>query len=151
MRSELPVTMVPSTGLTAQQSILPICPRKVASSLPLVVSHSFRVLSPLAVCVWCLVAGAVLVLLFTAARLRYPWWPLHPLMFALWATGHIRHFAGAFFLGWVIKVLVTKYGGTRLYGRLKPLMIGLIAGEILGAVLPCIVGAIYYACTGEPP
>ena len=30
-------------------------------------------------------------------------------------------------------------------------MIGLIAGEILGAVFPCVVGAIYYAFTGEPP
>lgn len=107
--------------------------------------------APNALCVWSMLGGFVLVLLFTVARLRYTWWPLHPLMFALWATNHVKHFAGAFLLGWFVKMAVTKYGGSHLYGRLKPLMVGLIAGEVLGAVVPCIVGALYYFVTGDPP
>jgi hypothetical protein len=59
--------------------------------------------------------------------------------------------AGAFFIGWLVKVMVSKYGGAKSYQALKPLMFGLVAGEILGAVVPSIVGAIYYAITGEIP
>ena len=109
---------------------------------------SFR---PSGICVWSLIAGLVLVLLFTVARLRLTWWPLHPLMFALWATNHVKHFAVSFFIGWLVKGLVVKYGGNHMYDRLKPLMVGLIAGEVLGAFAPCIVGFIYYLITGEPP
>ena len=57
----------------------------------------------------------------------------------------------AFLLGALVKWLVLKYGGNRTYKRIKPLMIGLIAGEVLGALLPSLVGAIYYFLTGERP
>ena len=103
------------------------------------------------VCTWAMMGGLVLVLIFTTCRLRFPWWPLHPLLFVTWATEPIWRLCGSFLIGWVIKVAVTKYGGSRLYNRLKPLMIGLIAGEILGAVFPSIVGAVYYLITREPP
>ena len=60
--------------------------------------------------------------------------------------------AGSFFIGWVIKKLVIKYGGNSVYAKAKPFMIGLIAGEILGAILPSVVAAIYYFATnGEMP
>ena len=64
----------------------------------------------------------------------------------------IISFALTFFIGWVIKKLVIKYGGTGVYNRARPFMIGLIAGEIFGAILPSIVAAIYYVVTnGEMP
>jgi hypothetical protein len=44
-----------------------------------------------------------------------------------------------------------KYGGNNTFDRLKPLMVGLIAGEMLGAFVPCVAGAVYYVVTGEPP
>ncbi len=30
-------------------------------------------------------------------------------------------------------------------------MIGLIAGDMVGGVIPMIIGAVIYATTGEPP
>lgn len=96
-------------------------------------------------------SGLALVLLFSLARLRFSWWPLHPVLFLTWATEPQRRMAGAFFIGWLVKVMVSKYGGAKSYQALKPLMFGLVAGEILGAVVPSIVGAIYYAITGEIP
>jgi hypothetical protein len=105
--------------------------------------------SPSGICVASLVAGVGLVLVFTVARLRLSWWPLHPLMFALWATNHVRRFAWSFLIGWAVKMLVVKYGGNRSYEHLKPLMVGLVAGELLGAFVPCIVGWIYWMATGE--
>jgi hypothetical protein len=111
----------------------------------------FAEMAPNPVCMWAMAAGFVLVVLFTIGRLRFPWWPIHPLIFVTWATEPIWRLCGTFLLGWVVKVMVTKYGGSRLYNRLKPLMIGLIAGEVLGAVFPSIVGAVYYFVTGDTP
>ena len=112
----------------------------------------FSHLQPNRTCVWCMVIGLVLVLAFSAARLHFTWWPLHPMLFVTWNTPHMPHFAGSFFIGWVIKKLVIKYGGTGVYNKTRPFMVGLIAGEIFGAILPSIVAAIYYIVTnGEMP
>ena len=83
--------------------------------------------------------------------LRYPRWPLHPVMFLILGGWQSRTLAVSFLLGWFIKVMVTKYGGATVYRRLKPLMIGIIAGDIFGAMLPIFVGAVYYFWTGELP
>jgi len=91
------------------------------------------------------------VLLFAFLRRRFAWWPLHPILFVLLGTYQSNTLAFSFLLGWLVKVLVAKYGGSKIYVRLKPLMIGLIAGEILAAVIPVVVGAVYYFVTGEPP
>jgi len=46
---------------------------------------------------------------------------------------------------------VAKYGGARIYQFVKPLMIGLVAGEVLAIVVTAVVGSVYYLKTGEPP
>ncbi|MBT4817978.1 MAG: hypothetical protein HON70_19890 [Lentisphaerae bacterium] len=107
--------------------------------------------APHPACVTAMLAGLGLFLVFAVARLRLRWWPLHPLLFVIWGTEPIWRMCGAFLLGWAIKMTIQKYGGATVYNRLKPVMMGLIAGEILGAVFPCIVGAIYYLVTGTPP
>lgn len=95
--------------------------------------------------------SAALVLVFSGLRLRFANWPLHPVMFLVWSTYAGNAFAQSFIIGWLIKVSVTKYGGAKIYQQFKPLMFGLIAGEMLGGVVPMIVSLIYYIFTGEPP
>ncbi len=95
--------------------------------------------------------GLGLFLLFTAGRLRFPKWPLHPVIFLLWSTYFAHVFAASFFAGWLIKTLVTKYGGAAGYQKLKPFMFGLIAGDMLGGIIPILVGFVYYFVTGQIP
>ena len=95
--------------------------------------------------------GLGLVLLFTTARLRFPKFPLHPVLFLVWITHPGRAFAPSFLIGWLVKLLVTKYGGATFYRKGMPLMFGLIAGEMLGGVIPMVVGAIYHLATGQIP
>jgi hypothetical protein len=93
--------------------------------------------------------GATLFL--AAARLRWTWWPIHPIFIScMWHYPTIELWF-SFLLGSLVKYCVIKFGGNRWYNELKPLMLGLIAGDLLGIVIPAIVGAIYYFVTGEPP
>lgn len=93
--------------------------------------------------------GIALALAF--ARLRFTWWPLHPMAFVFLGGFPSYYNWFTFLLAWLTKVLVTKYGGARLYERLKPLMIGIIAGSVLGALVPMLVGSAYYFVAGRPP
>lgn len=92
-----------------------------------------------------------LTLLFTALRHRFARWPLHPLIFLTMTTYQSALMAFSVLVGWLVKRLVMQYGGARAYQRLKPLMIGLVAGEVLSAAVPLIVGVLYAAVTGRPP
>ena len=111
----------------------------------------FTEMSPKAPCLIGFAGGLAAVLTFTAIRLRWPKWPLHPVLFLVWYTYAGRQFAASFLCGWGIKVLVTQYGGAPWYQRLKPLMCGLIAGEMLGGLMPMAIGLVYWLATGLPP
>jgi len=84
-------------------------------------------------------------------RLRFTWWPLHPMAFVFLGGFPAIYTWFSFLLAWLTKVAVTKYGGAKLYEQLKPLMIGIIAGSVLGGLLPVLVGCIYYFVAGRPP
>ncbi|UCC82503.1 MAG: hypothetical protein JSW46_16215, partial [Gemmatimonadota bacterium] len=58
--------------------------------------------------------------------------------------------AVSFLLGWFVKVMICKYGGERTYQKLRPLMFGLIAGDMLAGIVLTIVGTTYYFATGTP-
>lgn len=108
-------------------------------------------MSPELLCVVVMLLALLLVLLFTFLRYRFSRWPLHPIMFVTWASTPLRMMGGSYLIGWLIKKAVSKYGGNNAYNRLKPLMFGLIAGELLGALLPSLVGTIYFMMTGDRP
>ena len=93
--------------------------------------------------------GLALILAF--GRLRFTWWPLHPMAFVFLGGFPSYYNWFTFLLAWLLKTLVSKYGGSRLYERLKPLMIGIIAGSVLGSLLPMVVGSVYYFAVGRPP
>jgi hypothetical protein len=111
----------------------------------------FGHISPNNACVIGFFVMTGLVLLFAAGRLHFPRWPLHHAMFLVLGTWQAKNLAAPFLLGWLIKSAVTKYGGGAGYNQVKPIMIGLIAGDMLGGIIPMIVGAIYYFWTGVPP
>lgn len=97
------------------------------------------------------VGAAALVLGMTLLRHRMPRFPLHPVLLVFGMIYEARMMGFSFLLGWAIKSLITRYGGAKAYQRLKPLMIGLIGGELLASLVPLIVGVIYSAVTGRAP
>lgn len=95
--------------------------------------------------------GVTLVLVCGAARVRLPWWPIHPVLFIVWGTYPMSHFAFSFLLAAVTKWAVVRLGGIRAFHAAMPLMIGFIAAELLAVLGWSVVGAIYYAATGLTP
>jgi hypothetical protein len=84
------------------------------------------------------VGGAVAVLL-GLLRLRFWWWPFHPLGYLAANCWGWSYRATPFVLGWLIKILVIRYGGLRLYRATIPVAIGLIVGDALnGGVWACV-------------
>ena len=76
-------------------------------------------------------------------------WPIHPIVFVFLSGGQAMHMAFSFLAGWLVKSLVVRYGGGRLYERLKPLMVGIIAGALASGLVRMIVGLSYYAVIGH--
>jgi hypothetical protein len=95
--------------------------------------------------------GAALVIATAVARLRLPWWPLHPIAFLVWGTYPIIMFAFSFLLGWMVKAGVMRTSGARGYHNVKPVMIGIIAGELFAGLMWIIVGAVYFFVTNQRP
>ncbi len=73
--------------------------------------------------------GAIVMLLMIWARLRYAWWPLHPLGFPVGMVMH--YFWLSMVVAWLIKTLVLRYGGAAVYRRTQPFFLGLIVGHVL--------------------
>ncbi|HLJ54073.1 MAG TPA: DUF6785 family protein [Chthonomonadaceae bacterium] len=76
-------------------------------------------------------AGALITVALAGLRARFLWFPLHPVGYLAancWGI-HINWLA--FFLGWLINALISRYGGLALYRKLLPLFIGLVIGDML--------------------
>lgn len=95
--------------------------------------------------------GLALVIGTAVARLRLPWWPLHPIMFLVWGTYPINQFAFSFLLGWLLKATVMRTSGAKGYHAMKPLIVGVIAGELFAALLWVTIGAVYFWVQGKNP
>ncbi len=98
-----------------------------------------------------IVFGAIGVVVFFFLRIRFAWWPLHPILFLVWNTFPIMIFYWSFFFGWCLKSLVVKFGGGSVYQKAKPFFIGLIIGDIIAFALTGIIAILYAIITGDEP
>ena len=78
--------------------------------------------------------GAVLMVLFMFLRQRVFWWP-HPIGYVVWCSPHaLDRIFFSIVIGWFVKWAIVKYGGLKVYYRLRKLFIGLIVGEAVIAI-----------------
>jgi hypothetical protein len=78
-------------------------------------------------------AGFAIVVFLQAMRLRFIWWPLHPIGFLMLPTTPIDALWFSILIGWALKSLLLRLGGARLYQNAAPAFVGLILGECLSA------------------
>ncbi len=77
--------------------------------------------------------GFVLVSALAFLRLRFAWWPLHPIGFLMLYTYPGTHLWLSILIGWLAKNLILRFGGTKMYTAAKPFFLGLIVGESAAA------------------
>lgn len=79
------------------------------------------------------VLGAIITFGLMFLRTRFLRWPFHPVGYALgWQYDVGFWFWSSFFLAWIIKLLVLRYGGNKLHKIVLPFMYGMI---VCGMVL----------------
>ncbi|MBI3830219.1 MAG: hypothetical protein HY291_11920 [Planctomycetes bacterium] len=86
-----------------------------------------------------MLAGAGVLFLFAFLRTRLFWWP-HPIGFVMWmGMWPLQRMWFSYFLGWLCKALILKFGGHKVYQRWKGFFIGLIVGEALATAVWILV------------
>ena len=87
-----------------------------------------------------LVGGAITILL---ARLRAAGiWAPHPVGYVLCNTYTMKAFMVPFFIAWLIKTMLLRFGGSRVYRRSVPLFVGVILGDIVTQASWSLVGCV---------
>jgi hypothetical protein len=87
-------------------------------------------------------AGAAFVVIFAALRTYFWWWPLHPMGYVISCVWSMHYQFFAFFLAWLCKVLVIRFGGLQLYQKAVPVAVGLVVGSMLNAVIWSVVDVV---------
>lgn len=92
--------------------------------------------------VMALLFGAGFTWLLAWLRMQFVAFPFHPVGYVLCNTYTIRAFLVPFFLAWLAKVLVQRFGGNAGYRRSLAFFVGLILGDIVTQAAWAIVGKL---------
>jgi hypothetical protein len=82
---------------------------------------------------WTLGAFAM-TLLLVLIRSRFPRSPFHPLGFVMTMSYGYAYW-GSYFTIWLVKGIILRLGGVKLYHRLAPVFVGLVMGQIFALSL----------------
>ncbi len=72
--------------------------------------------------------GGVVTVALMAVKLRFPFWPLHPVAFPLGFDMTVDDMLPAILVTWLVKSLLLHYGGLRAHRRALPFFLGLVVG-----------------------
>jgi hypothetical protein len=79
--------------------------------------------------------GALALLAILAIRSRVFWFP-HPIGYVMWmGMWPLTQMWFSYFLGWLFKLLLVRFGGQRQYLSWRPFFVGLIVGEALATLV----------------
>jgi hypothetical protein len=90
------------------------------------------------------VAGGAITAWLGLMRVHYVGWPLHPLGYALSTSWTATVFWFPMLIAWVAKSAIVHYGGMRLYGRMRPLFLGMLFGEFTSAVVWTLIAMAWH-------
>ena len=86
-----------------------------------------------------MLGGGVFTIVLMAARMRFLWWKLHPLGFAMSMNWTTEWAWFPIFLSWCAKSVILKYGGIKGYRKAIYFFLGLILGDYtIGCILNII-------------
>ncbi len=81
------------------------------------------------------IVGTCVCTALVVLRTTVVWWPLHPLGYAVAGSWTMLVFWSSALLTWIIKGLILRSGGMRMYRQAMPFFLGLVLGTFLMATL----------------
>jgi hypothetical protein len=85
--------------------------------------------------------GATLTYGMMLARSRFTFFPFHPIGYLISLTYPGHTFWSSIFLGWLAKVLITRFGGNDTYRKMTPTFLGLALGDVAMIVVWVVIDA----------
>ena len=86
--------------------------------------------------------GGIMTMFLSYMRMRYVWWPFHPVGYCMSTTWLAYNTWMPFLIAWLAKVCIVNTGGMKLYRKMMPLFLGLIAGDFLGGAVTTLIGCL---------
>ena len=83
-----------------------------------------------------LIFGGVVMFAILWLRHHYLWWKIHPIGYLMTTSYATFCFWASFFLGWLCKYVILKFGGVTQYRKLRTVFLGVILGE-------CVIGGVW--------
>jgi hypothetical protein len=87
--------------------------------------------------------GALVTVFLAVMRMRFYWWPLHPLGYAMCASWTVIVFWFPMLVAWLLKAAAIHYGGMPFYARARPFFLGMIFGEFALATIWTLISLIW--------
>ncbi len=87
-----------------------------------------------------LIGGMLFTFFLYFMKTRFLWWVFNPIGYALANTFTMTWIWLPFFIAWLLKWFIIKYGGMKLYRRAMPFFLGLILGDFLGGGFWTLLG-----------
>ncbi len=89
-------------------------------------------------------AGIGITLMLTALRARFVGFPFYPAAYAMNMSFVNDFFWCDMFVAWMVKALILRYGGMKLYRTGLPFFLGLILGDFVTGSVWSVIGTIYH-------
>lgn len=83
-----------------------------------------------------ILVGFTFTILLNSLRMKLGWFPFHPVGFAVSGSWSMHLLWLPMLIAWIIKLVILRYGGLKLYKKALPFFLGAILGE-------CIVGSFW--------
>ena len=109
----------------------------LANQVPFMEGSKITYFDPQKMTIWML--GGLAAGLVTFLRARFAWWPFHPA-----ALAFPTRYGFGLLIVWLVKLIVIRYGGVRLYRQSLPFWYGAIVGYLVGIAVSSIVDAVWF-------
>ena len=86
------------------------------------------------------ILGAAVMLILVVCYHRFYWWPIHPIGYLTAYSSAMKVLWFSFFVGWLANSLCMRYGGVKLFNKLRLFFMGLIIGDFVMGGVWAIVG-----------
>jgi hypothetical protein len=91
-------------------------------------------------------AGALVTAIISILRARFVWFPFEPIGFIIGtsAAGMYLGIWTAALGAWIIKTIILRIGGSKLYERIVPVIGGYLAGYVLSSFIATVIGIVRF-------